>query len=43
MGPDGRKMISVLIRDEVKKGLASGEHDRTLQTSFGVARQVQKR
>lgn len=43
MGPDGRKMISVLIRDEVKKGLASGEHDRTLQTSFGVARQVQRR
>ena len=42
-GPDGRKMISVLIRDEVKKGMASGEYDRTLQTGFGVARQVQRR
>lgn len=43
MGPDGRKMISVLIRDEVKKGMASGDYDRTFQTSFGVARQVERR
>jgi hypothetical protein len=43
MGPDGRKMISVLIRDEVKKGMNSGDYDRTLQTSYNLSRQVQRR
>ena len=37
-GTDGKQMISILIRDEVKQGLARGDYDSTLNSSFGINR-----
>lgn len=37
-GPDGRRQISILIRDEVKAGLSDGSFDRHLSTGFGLNR-----
>jgi tape measure domain-containing protein len=39
-GPDGRKFISVLVRDEVRKAMRNGEMDRDMQTNFGSTRPV---
>lgn len=38
-GPDGRKVLSVLIRDEVNRAIGSGRLDRTLGATFGLRRQ----
>ncbi len=35
---DGRRQLSILIRDEVKSGLSDGSFDRTLSTGFGLSR-----
>lgn len=37
-GPDGRKMIRVLIRDEVKGMVSDGSLDRTMASAYGVSR-----
>lgn len=36
--PDGRRQLSVLIRDEVKGGLSDGTFDRSLSSGFGLSR-----
>lgn len=41
-GPDGRKLISVIVRDEVKRSMRNGEMDRDMATNFGVARPVMR-
>ena len=37
-GPDGQKMIRVLIRDTVRQGFAQGEYDGSLKNSYGLRR-----
>jgi phage-related minor tail protein len=37
-GPDGRKAIRILIRDEVREYLSDGGGDRTLSSAFGLRR-----
>jgi hypothetical protein len=37
-GPDGRRMIQILIRDEMKSMIGDGTFDRTLGNSFGLVR-----
>lgn len=37
-GVDGRRLIRVLIRDEVKSAMARGAMDRSLQENFGLQR-----
>ncbi len=37
-GPDGRRIIRVLIRDEVNRGIAQGAFDRALGGAFGINR-----
>jgi hypothetical protein len=42
-GPDGRKMIQVLIRDEVSRSFSSGEMDRVMTANYGLSRAGIKR
>ncbi|RJP21678.1 MAG: phage tail tape measure protein [Deltaproteobacteria bacterium] len=42
-GDDGRKLIRVLIRDEVRRGVGEGEYDKVLSASFGLGRRGTKR
>lgn len=42
-GPDGRKQITVLIRDTVGAGIASGAFDKALGASFGLSRRAAAR
>lgn len=42
-GPDGRKVISVLIRDEIRKGMADGSFDRSMAANFGLGRRAATR
>lgn len=42
-GPDGRRMISVLIRDEVRRGMADGSFDRAMTQNFGFGRRATTR
>lgn len=42
-GPDGRRMISVLIRDEVRRGMADGSFDRAMTQNFGLGRRATTR
>lgn len=42
MGPDGRKFISVLVRDEVRRAMRNGEMDRDMQNNFGTTRPVNR-
>ena len=42
-GPDGQRIISILVRDEVKRAMRSGEMDNTMANNFGTARPVQRR
>lgn len=37
-GPDGRRMIRILIRDEVKGMVSDGSLDRTMASAYGVSR-----
>ena len=37
-GPDGRKKISVLLRDEMKAAIGDGSLDRALATGYGLTR-----
>ena len=37
-GPDGQKMIRVLIRDTVRQGFAQGQYDGSLKNSYGLRR-----
>lgn len=42
-GPDGKRMISVLIRDEVRRQIRSGDLDRDMQASYGANRQLARK
>lgn len=42
-GDDGRKIIRILIRDEVRRGMGDGEFDKVLASSFGIGRKGTKR
>lgn len=37
-GPDGRRIISVMIRDEMRRQLRSGDMDRDMATNYGNTR-----
>ena len=37
-GPDGRRMIRILLRDEVNRGLVAGDYDTALERGFGLRR-----
>ena len=37
-GPDGRRIVRVLIRDEVNRGIAQGAFDQALGSAFGINR-----
>lgn len=43
MGPDGKRMISVLIRDEVRRAFRNGEMDRDMSNNFGATRPVMRK
>lgn len=40
---DGKQTIRVLIRDEVRRGIADGDFDRSLGTTFGISRKGVRR
>jgi len=42
-GPDGRRMISIMVRDEVRRAIRTGEMDAEMSSSFGASRIVQRR
>lgn len=42
-GPDGQRMISILVRDEVRQQVRSGALDKEMRASFGLSRQLTKR
>ena len=42
-GQDGQRMISVLVRDEVRRAIRAGEMDAEMSASFGASRVVQRR
>jgi len=37
-GPDGRRIVRVLIRDEVNRGIAQGAFDQTMSSAYGINR-----
>ena len=42
-GPDGQRMIQILVRDEVRRQVRNGDLDREMRGSYGVTRQLTKR
>jgi hypothetical protein len=42
-GPDGRRVISVLIRDEVRRQIRSGDLDREMAGSYGASRTLARK
>lgn len=42
-GLDGSRQIQVLVRDEVRRQLRSGELDKDMRSNFGVTRQIARR
>lgn len=42
-GPGGMRQIQIMVRDEIRRSMASGEFDRTMQTSFGTTRQIARK
>lgn len=42
-GPDGRRMIRVMIREEMDRALSSGSMDRAMGSNFGIRRPPVKR
>lgn len=42
-GPDGQKMIQMIIRDTVRQGFANGEYDSSMRTIYGIRRAGVKR
>lgn len=42
-GPDGRKMIKMLVRDTVRQGFANGSYDSSMQTTYGIRRAAYQR
>ena len=42
-GPDGKRMISVMIRDEVRRQIRSGDLDREMSSSYGAVRTIARK
>lgn len=42
-GPDGQRMISIMVRDEVRRQVRNGDLDKEMRSSFGVSRQLTRR
>lgn len=42
-GPDGRRVISVMIRDEIRRQIRSGELDREMAGSYGMSRTLARK
>ena len=42
-GPDNRRVLQVLVRDEVRRVVRSGELDTEMYSSFGVSRSVARK
>lgn len=42
-GPDGRRMIDVMVRDAQKKNIRSGAVDRDMANTYGAQRQLAKK
>jgi phage-related minor tail protein len=42
-GPDGRRMISVMIRDEMRRQIRSGDLDRDMGAVYGNQRQLARK
>lgn len=42
-GPDGKRMISMLIRDEVRRQIRSGDLDREMGASYGATRTIARK
>ena len=42
-GPDGRKMIKMLVRDSVKQGFANGSFDSSMHSTYGIRRAAYQR
>lgn len=42
-GPDGSRMISIIVRDEVRKQIRNGDMDKEMRSSYGVSRQITRR
>jgi hypothetical protein len=42
-GPDGRRMVKMTIRDEVRSGIRGGEHDAAMRDRFGARPQIARR
>lgn len=42
-GPGGIRQIQVMVRDEIRRSMAAGEFDRTMQSNFGTTRQIARK
>ena len=42
-GPGGIRQIQVMVRDEIRRSMAAGEFDRTMQANFGASRQIARK
>lgn len=42
-GPDGKRIIKVTVRDEVRRGIKSGDYDSEFRANYSVARSVTRR
>lgn len=42
-GPDGRTLIRVTVRDEVRRGMKAGEYDQEMGSQFNIGRRLVRR
>lgn len=42
-GPDGQRMISIVVRDEVRRQMKNGDYDRELRSNFNTQRVLTRR
>ena len=42
-GPDGRKIIKMMIRDTVRQGFADGSYDTSMRSTYGIRRSAYQR
>ncbi|CAB4122634.1 Caudovirus, tape measure, N-terminal [uncultured Caudovirales phage] len=42
-GPNGKRMISILVRDEVKRHIRTGDLDRDMSNSYGATRTLARK
>lgn len=42
-GPGGMRQIQIMVRDEIRRSMAAGEFDRTMQANFGTTRQIARK